>query len=438
MSPWNNLWLRIIPIAGILSITAVFWYLITSFSLNIPINDDLQDVLLFVLTAVEADSSYEFIHAFLVQHADHKTASSRLVYWLVYSLQGDIDFRILIYSANTAIFVILGLLYKQLVDSDYKLLFLLAACACLLNPRSYSLLVWAMAGMQWYGCFVYGLATLFFLSKRSPFYYVLAVVAAFLATFSIASGTMIWPLGFLYLLTFEIRTSQVDRLRALVWALFALLAFTVFISGFSVISSALSVSTTSHLLTNPLYNVQFFLTLIGSPFAFQSVALAQLFGAVLFPSVIYFTYRGLRDGLTPLHFFTWYCLIAMAITSAARVQLSQFALFGQPPLLLEMALTPRYAFPAMVLSATLVTLLANTFGKSARYFKSGIVLLAVLASMGNYYLYASEVEKLYQSRVDRFNAVGLKPFFPSESWNATLVAVGQKNIYHPPDRPIEK
>ena len=121
----------------------------------------MYDVLGFLSGVVRAQNFLEAGSLFLEQHNEHRTTSSRLIYFAVYLSQGEVDFRTLTYLSNFSLVVILGLLYLRIRDLEYRWLILLPASLFLFQLRAYELTLWSMATFAYFYVFLYCLYLFF-------------------------------------------------------------------------------------------------------------------------------------------------------------------------------------------------------------------------------------------------------------------------------------
>ena len=111
------------------AVIVVYASLIFPLSLNIPYRDDFQDILIFVVEFSQSTTLVDAMSAFLHQHADHLTYSSRIFFYLTFLLQGEVDFRTLVVASHLGLLALIALFYLQ-SNSDSKLKPLLLVCIC--------------------------------------------------------------------------------------------------------------------------------------------------------------------------------------------------------------------------------------------------------------------------------------------------------------------
>ena len=84
--------------AAALYITAVIayygWFLYQQ-AMNIPMADDITDVLGVISGILQARDGDTVLALLFEQHNDHRTLSSRLVFYAIYLVEGEVNFRTL-------------------------------------------------------------------------------------------------------------------------------------------------------------------------------------------------------------------------------------------------------------------------------------------------------------------------------------------------------
>ncbi len=147
-----------------------------------------------------ADSPAGAIEEWFRQYNDHRTNASRLLVYGAYLVQGEVNFRTLTFLANLALPLILLLFYLSVRGEEYRWVFLLVSALLLLNLRSYTIVLWSQPAFAYYCVIFYAFACLFTLHKVTLPKFVLAAVLCTLATFTYASGQIVWLLGLASLL----------------------------------------------------------------------------------------------------------------------------------------------------------------------------------------------------------------------------------------------
>lgn len=414
-----------------LVVAGAFAFNVLSLSLNIPFRDDFQDILILVVEFTKADSMREALTALVHQHADHLTYSSRLIYLLVYALEGEVNFITLNVVAHLGLFIAAYFFYLQIEDkSIYRPLWLICLLLLLFQPRAYTLVLWPMAAFQWYFSYTYVLASLFFLSRGNTGHYWAALVTAILATFTMSTGQLIWFLGGILIFMRRKDFSLSQGWTLSIWASTAVLVLLVFHSIYE--STFPSSNLIEYAISEPLVIVQAFLAMAGSAVGMGDLMWSQIFGALSCLISLSFLIMGWRTRLGASHLFLLYCLGTIGIIVLGRTFMS--AAFDMP--LENLVLKPRYTFSSIMLWVTLFVLLVNSLG-TIDTRKIGVLLTACVAlNISLYILFVPALEKHQLQRLQFYNRVGMTL---SADWptKPTLDKAADLGIYFPPKRPYQ-
>ena len=383
---------------------------------------------------VESESITDYGSALFKQHASHRTLSSRLVYWIMYSIQDRVVFDTLIIVANIGILLLLGLIYLAIQDHNDKNIIILLVALCLLNPRAYILMSWSMAAMHYYFVSFYAFAALVLLRKERWIYLLAGALAAVLATFTLAAGILIWPVGLLYLIYLYFKEKSRSKYQIAVWCFFASACMGIYLVGFTSESSKFFALITE----KPVYVLEFFLVLTGSAFSYGSVVLAKALGFFTLLTSCFLFLRGFRVGLSVWHFFLAYLLLFMALITFGRVNISLMALFGPEPPLLTMALKPRYAYSSMLTIAVIIIMLFPR-NRIISTVKITLVIFFISAlSLGNYLVFTKNIDQERAKRIRQFNKWGVIPLIAITPDTREKVDHAESlGIYVAPPRPYK-
>ena len=110
-----------------LAVVSIYATAIFSQSLNIPFRDDFQDILIFVVEFHAASGIRDSMRVLVEQHADHLTYALRVFYYLIFMLEGEVNFRTMVVVSHLGVLFLSCLFYAQ-IDVISRL-FVLAAIA---------------------------------------------------------------------------------------------------------------------------------------------------------------------------------------------------------------------------------------------------------------------------------------------------------------------
>jgi hypothetical protein len=167
----------------------VYFSVVSSYALNLPILDDYHAVLKFLNDYKGADLTTK-VTLLLQQHNEHRILSTRLICAIYYGLTGGINFINLIYIANlqlVVIFIVLTIFIKKAVPKYWGIVSLMAGF-CLFDLNNYDNADFAMCGMVNYGVIMLFLMSLLFYSFKNNKYLSLAIFCQIICIYSSGNG----------------------------------------------------------------------------------------------------------------------------------------------------------------------------------------------------------------------------------------------------------
>jgi len=391
--------------------------------IDVPYQDDFNDILRFLLRYQGAANFEERITLILEPQGNHRTGASRLVYLLVLHVQGTVDFVSLSVLSNFAL-PILCLIYSFLLFRGQQPVLALALAALIVfSPRAFTLLHWPMTAFHFYFLLLYGAMAIVLLQYRAPLAFIGAALAATAASFTSAGGQAVWIIGALYLVYLGATTSR-GYFAAVLWVLTGLLMATTLYVRSSVDSPFPAVEE-----AGLLHFTHFVLVLLGSAGSYGSAALSAGLGFGLCCLFLAIVLRDLRFGLHAGHFYT---LLLFALAAAISWGRSRY--FHA-----EYALTARYSFVSLHLVACLLLLWLSRRPIISRPLLVALLVSALLFCIGSYRFYGPQYERLMNRRVEVHNAqrYGV-PFRSDAEMQSWVDAAVQAGIYKPPGRPLAR
>jgi hypothetical protein len=397
-----------LPLLGVCGLLFAHFYLVSSRSLDIPARDELEDIVFFLSAIVESVSFADYGSALLEQHASHRTLSSRLVFWIMYSIQDGVVFETLIVVAQMGVVLLLGLIYLTIQDHKDKNIIILLVSLCLLNPRAYTLMSWSQAAMAFYFVSFYAFAALVFLRSERWIYLLAGALAAVLATYTLAAGILIWPVGLLYLIYLYFKEKSRSKYQIAVWCFSASACMGIYLVGFT--GGSGSAESFTLIIENPIYALEFFLVLAGSAFSYESVVLAKALGFSILLTSCFLFLRGFRVGFSVWHFFLAYLLLYMSFVTFGRIHFSLMSIFGEP-ILLGWALKPRYSYNSMLTVAVIIIMLFPRDRIISTAKITLVIFFISTLSAGNYLVFTKKLDQVRANRISGFNKFGVYPWF---------------------------
>lgn len=416
--------IRINQLAVLIALVAVaiYFWLVASYAINAPFRDDLLDILGFALNWVDSNSPAEQWQALLAQHNDHRTAASRLVYLLTWTLSGEINFILLSVLLNLVPLAFLLFFYHQLPTTDNRALMMLPVALLLFQPSSWALMLYPMAGLAMFGMLLYAMLALVCLNKPGLHWLAIAILCAILSTFSLAAGQLVWLFGIVPILTGEGRAQHQKLLHLAIWVMAAIVALGIFHY------EATSPNTASTLvflaLETPLEHLTFLLVSVGNVIGMGRHWVAGITGLlmlVLLPFLLLFRGRPLSVLMVFACFLVAVCL---AITLGRA---------GYAPL--EAAAGSKFSMPSALLLCCLWILTCRVFPGLSRQGMLIVGAIALLFNIASLVLYQPRLADTWEARNAQLQNQRYPLFGRSAENTQEIVERSEKlGIYNPPTR----
>ena len=448
----SNIYSRWLPIAlTICAIGYYFWFL-KQYALNIPFHDEIYDVLGFLSEVVEADGGQSFLQIFFVKWNEHSTAASHLLYYVTYRVQGELSFITLVYLANISLLVFFALLYIRLRHNRYRWLILLPVVFTLFHIRAYETILWGMTAVSYFYVLVYGFCCLYCLHQVNHQRMLLAIFFAALATFTLASGQLIWLVGGLGLVQQVFISKKISWVHLLSWLLAAAAVLLIWHSDsvghpdlrfdnmLNLTSSeahargeAMAKAFEKPFFSALMIQFQVFLALLGSVVTGDNLLSATITGTVALVALVYFVVVSYRDVDVRLELCGIYIVLTVAAISYGRTEifnlgpLSSFILPGNS----------RYFIPSTMLICILWTrlLVANRVRSVPVLYL--VIFLTGFHCVNAYSINSESVKTYHDRRVKTYNNNVYHLMGVKRKKSAQVVARAvELGIYREPSRPL--
>jgi hypothetical protein len=191
---------------------------------NTPKFDDFNDVFGFFKQLALAQSPILKAGAFFYPNNEHITFFNHLVYFLQYQFLGEVRFYPLILFGHLII-IATGCLLGTIINSSRRPFYFAVMTIGYINLYYWDSSFKAMTAISNQAVILFAVATFFSLLRWHKLH--LALVFAFLATFSQGNGILVWPIGLLVLLT-DNHWQAAKWRHALVWIFTAAIAITIY------------------------------------------------------------------------------------------------------------------------------------------------------------------------------------------------------------------
>lgn len=337
------------------------------FSVNFPIRDDYGTILAFLVKFVSSGDAVERLRMVFSQYNEHRLVFNRAVTLLGYYATGSVDFRYLIFLGNLSLAVLTALLWRSSRTGD-KPLYLLPLPFLIFQPGFHENMTWAMAALSNFWVYLFSFLSLYaLLSGRGEARCSLAAAFALMAVFTQGNGLFALPMGAAVLLLQR-------RFKALLpWAALSAGVFAFYFRGYVQPGEHSSLLEAAKA---PLAVIEYFFSLMGSPFPFPMLSGALL--AALFALV---TINGYYGKNPVVYSFLVFLFVTAIVTSAMRAGLG-----------LETSLLSRYRIVPVLITAVLYVSLLETFPERKKSLFAALLTLSVVFNVSSWVENLRELE----------------------------------------------
>ncbi|MBN1494614.1 hypothetical protein JW911_02655 [Candidatus Peregrinibacteria bacterium] len=289
----------------------VHFWTILKYGLNIPFWDDFDTVFSFLIKYLNTNSLFEKLALVFAQHTEHRFALNRIVSLLNYYIS-NVDFKLLLIIGNLALIGVLIILYRACKVSKNKLFFLIPIPFLLFQPQYNESIFWATAALANFFILLFAFLAIYFLPKNKKKFFILSIIFALCATFTMGNGIFVFLIGLLVLVY------QKRYRETIIW--FVVTAAVIAFYFYNYINPASHPSLLQALL-HPLDIIICFFSLIGAPLASLHpylLSLSPYFGILIVLYFIYLTYKAYFKKNIVIYSFFLFLLISVFLIAFAR------------------------------------------------------------------------------------------------------------------------
>lgn len=390
---------------------------------NFPNWDEFDSVLDLLITLDAGASGSEVLKRLFAVTNEHRTFASRLIFAASYWVTGGINFAALAVLGNLFLVATFAIVLAHVRDVGARWRLAAIFALVVFQLQHHESFFWAGASIDHFFVVLMALAAFATVGISGRLPLALGCAAAFFATFSLAHGLLVWPIGGALL------AAQRRWRAAAVWAGVTALSVGLYFAGFQ-FNSGHPFPAAADL---PRVIV-FWLTLIGSSPAMDNLTIAPWYGALLVLSATFLVChaRQPRENFA-LAAIVW-CVAAMALIAWGRTLLaSEFGL-----------VTSRYVILSSIAWALLIWLVAERalVRRPARPWWL-VVVLVMLADFnvrandahraaGRVHAQNMEQAALYFHRHGTFTAAPVPPYPDPARADALLRAAEERNLFELP------
>ena len=314
--PRNIRWSIVLFLANFLPVALIYWF-VHRFGADFPLLDEWDTL---VIPLQEFNRGTLTLSALFAQHNEHREVFPRLL-TLANAVLFHWNRTAEMYVTATLLVICAWLLYRfarNFWGSPLAPLLFVPVAWTVLSWRQWENLLWGTQTCE--ALFVAGAVVAFLLLQRSRTidkYVSGAAIAAFVATFSLAGGVFLWPVGLAQLLLLRWRGVPGRRPSVgsfIAWAAAGIFTCALFFYQYGMGAPSWPTGF-AYVIRNPLTAVRYFVTVIGSPLSVEHTT-AQTMGLMIAFLGAWAVFRLHRDREELIAAAPLLALIALTVLSA--------------------------------------------------------------------------------------------------------------------------
>jgi hypothetical protein len=271
---------------------------------------DEFDTALDLVLRIDAGAGWrELLQRFFALNNEHRMLTSRLLFAASYWLTGTLNFHVLGAIGNLFLVGTCALLIASARGGERPVRLAVILAFLMFQLGHFENLLWSGASIDHFQVVMLAVGAVVGLACGTRSGAMVAGLCGFLATFTLAHGILVWPVGAL-LLWSQRRWKQLAG-----WAAFALLALAAFFPGFE-FNPAHDV--TDLAAANLARVARYWLALLGAPLALGDATLGPVIGAVLLAGFGVAASRGAISREPVAMFTAAFALAALGLIAVGR------------------------------------------------------------------------------------------------------------------------
>jgi|GEM_PF-2193544 len=183
-----------------LLIPAFYWFTLHRQAVNVPITDDYYTILNFLNSFILLPDLHQQWNMIWQPYVETRIVMTKLLAVGMWKITGVISFTWFIYLINVAV-TIIGCLLVSSVQLKKNGFLVLSVFFVLFQFSYYDAGLWTTAGIHIVLTMLFSFSACYFLQKSSVYFFLLALTAALLASFTYGNGLLVFPVGMLMLVT---------------------------------------------------------------------------------------------------------------------------------------------------------------------------------------------------------------------------------------------
>lgn len=240
------------------AIIGMFYFICSKYSINIPWFDDIENIPYFLIKWIEAPTLIEKWQAIIYPNNEHRVLTARMIVLGQYLVTNQLNFKDLLFYGNLSVLILFGIIAYSFVRQGGKWYLTVPIAFFIFNFQAYAGTFMTIMSMQYQMVILLSVASFYFLAKQKTFPFLIAVFLAYVDTFSMGNGMMVWPSG-LVLLLFQVRWRD-----AILWSLLAAVSIYLYFHGFDFVQG--NEKAFAYILEYPVRTFIAFFTMLGGDF----------------------------------------------------------------------------------------------------------------------------------------------------------------------------
>jgi hypothetical protein len=289
-------------------------------SSNIVYWDEFDTALGLVLRLDQGMTVTQFFRELFAVNNEHRMVTSRLLFATNYWLTGTVSFKVISVIGNSCLLGLCAVLIAHVGTAARRIRLGLILAFVLFQLAHYENFLWSGSSIDHFQVVLLAGGALVALARGTRGGLLLAGLLGLLATFTLAQGLAVWPVGAFLLW----RARRRPHLAA--WCTLAALVVAGFFAGFRV-NPGHRVGLLS--LDGIDEVIHYWLTLVGMPVALGSTVLAPWLGAALLGLLGWLLPRGIERRETVAFHFTLFCLLALALITYGRAGVAHGVVYSR-------------------------------------------------------------------------------------------------------------
>jgi hypothetical protein len=289
-------------------------------SSNIVYWDEFDTALALVLRLDRGTTVPQFLDQLFAVDNEHRMVTSRLLFAVNYWLTGTVDLKIVGFIGNACLLALCAVLVHSAQTTERRLRLGLVLAFVLFQLSHYENFLWSGSSIDHFQVVLLAGAAVVALAQGSRAACLGAALLALLATFTLAHGLAVWPIGALMLW----RGQAWGRLAG--WCGLGTVVAAGFFAGFE-FNPGHHIGVISFDRADDI--LRYWLTLIGTPVSLGQTVLAPWLGAALLGLFAWLVRQGVprRDPIA--FYFTVYALVALGLISFGRASVAHGVVYSR-------------------------------------------------------------------------------------------------------------